>query len=99
MKELLDRGAGMGRTLFLKSARRRPKSRFVNIEKSARLRRLGEERRGGTAFEKTVSQDSFHLRSQETQLKLIQQNKKYIGSSNRKFGYSWVFQLILYKHY
>lgn len=68
----------MGRTLFLKSARRRPKSRFVNIpkRKSARLRRAWERKEGVALLLKTVSQDSFHLRSQETQLKLIQQNKR-----------------------
>lgn len=68
----------MGRTLFLKSARRRPKSRFVNIpkRKSARLRRAWERKEGVALLLKTVSQDSFHLKSQETELELIQQNKR-----------------------
>ena len=68
----------MGRTLFLKSAKRRQKSRFVNIpkRKSARLRRTWERKEEVALFLKTISQDSFHLKSQENLLKLIQKNKR-----------------------
>jgi len=68
----------MGRTLFLKSAKRRQESRFVNIpkRKSARLRRTWERKEEVALVLKTISQDSFHLKSQENQLKLIQKNKR-----------------------